>query len=454
MATHVVTAEYEAVEPTELTILLDDLVIVGETEGGWSYCTNVKTGKSGWIPADFVDKIDPPPPPPEEPTTPKAAVTTTPAAAPAAVAAAPAPAPTAAPSAAPAAAPAKSAFRAPEIAGFKPPAAIAGTQLDAAAAAQARKAEQALAEAAALAALADAQKATGTIDPNLPVCHGCKCNVFSGQPYVTIKDKTFHAEHFACITCKKSLQGVPVIERDDQFYCKDDFYNEFGKKCGHCEQPLVGQYMEALGKCWHPEHFVCSECSAPFATLTFRQHEGRPYCEEDYQKLFGEWCAKCGKPIDDKVVMAMDKKFHTECFICEDSKHKIGEGEHFYLHFDKVYCLKHFESLFTTKCEVCKKELDAGYMKLNGKCYHAACAPKEEKKQQASSGGAAAAQPVYFSFAVLKQNKWPKGAVDIAKKEDYLSPEDFQQLFGMSKAQFNALPSWKRKDKKQKVGLF
>lgn len=213
----------------------------------------------------------------------------------------------------------------------------------------------------------------------------------------------------------------------------------------------MGQYMEALGKCWHPEHFVCSECSAPFTSLTFRQHDGRPYCEDDYQKLFGEWCAKCGKPIDDQVVIAMDKKFHTDCFVCEDGKHKIGEGEHFYLHFDKVYCPKHFESLFTAKCDVCKKELDAGYTKLDGKSYHAQCAPKEEKKAQTV---AAAPQPVYFSFLVLKQNKWPKGAVDISKKEDYLSPEDFQQLFGMTKAQFNALPSWKRKDKKQKVGLF
>jgi len=88
---------------------------------------------------------------------------------------------------------------------------------------------------------------------------------------------------------------------------------------------------------------------------------------------------------------------------------------------------------------------------MDGKSYHAQCVPKEEKKAQAVGAGQ---QPVYFPFIVLKQNKWPKGAVDIAKKEDYLSPEDFQQLFGMTKAQFNALPSWKRKDKKQKVGLF
>jgi paxillin len=448
-----VTAEYEAVEPTELSISLEDMLIIGETEGGWSHATNIKSGKSGWIPADFVDKVEvaPSPPPAVEPSPPQPTAVVKPAIVPAASASA----------ASTTSAPAKGGFRPPsEGSSFRPPSALAAAPPSNAAAQmdpKTRLAEQEGAEAAAFAALADAQKATGTVDPNLPVCHGCKVNVFPGQPYVAIKERTFHAEHFACVTCKKSLQGVPVIEKDDKFYCKDDFYNEFGKKCGHCEQPLMGQYMEALGKCWHPEHFVCSECSAPFTSLTFREHDNRPYCEEDYQKLFGEWCAKCGKPIDDQVVVAMEKKFHTECFVCEDGKHKIGEGEHFYLHFDKVYCPKHFESLFTAKCDVCKKELDAGYTKQEGKSYHSQCVPKEEKKAQAAaavSTPASASSTVYFPFLVLKQNKWPKGAVDITKKEDYLSPEDFQQLFGMTKAQFNALPSWKRKDKKQKAGLF
>lgn len=247
MATHVVTAEYDAVEDTELSIALDDLVIIGETEGGWSHATNVKTGKSGWIPADFVDKVEEtiPPPPPEidspalAPQQPSA--NTSKSVAPAAATNT-------------ASAPKTGGFRSPQASGgFQPPSQIAGgfqppaappaastTPLDSSAALQAKKAELALAEAAALAALADAQKATGAVDPNLPVCHGCKANVFAGQAYVGIKERTFHAEHFVCVTCKKSLQGVPVIERDDKFYCKDDFYNEYGKKMWSLRTALNG----------------------------------------------------------------------------------------------------------------------------------------------------------------------------------------------------------------------
>mmetsp|Transcript_62872 Transcript_62872/g.172350 ORF Transcript_62872/g.172350 Transcript_62872/m.172350 type:complete len:296 (-) Transcript_62872:32-919(-) len=44
--------------------------------------------------------------------------------------------------------------------------------------------------------------------------------------------------------------------------------------------------------------------------------------------------------------------------------------------------------------------------------------------------------------------------VETSKREDYLSDEDFQALFKMSRAALAALPAWKRKGLKQKLGLF
>ena len=44
--------------------------------------------------------------------------------------------------------------------------------------------------------------------------------------------------------------------------------------------------------------------------------------------------------------------------------------------------------------------------------------------------------------------------IDFSQKETYLTDADFQEAFGMDRERFNAMPSWRRKTLKQKVGLF
>ncbi len=38
---------------------------------------------------------------------------------------------------------------------------------------------------------------------------------------------------------------------------------------------------------WHPGHFFCRECGNPFEGSGFMVHEGFPYCEKDWMRLFG-----------------------------------------------------------------------------------------------------------------------------------------------------------------------
>ena len=57
------------------------------------------------------------------------------------------------------------------------------------------------------------------------------------------------------------------------------------------------QVVTALGKVWHPEHFVCTECEAELGSRNFFEKDGRPYCESDYFTLFSPHCAHCNKPI-------------------------------------------------------------------------------------------------------------------------------------------------------------
>jgi hypothetical protein len=58
-----------------------------------------------------------------------------------------------------------------------------------------------------------------------------------------------------------------------------------------------------------------------------------------------------------------------------------------------------------------------------------------------------------YSYQQLTSGSLPEG-VDATKKEQYLSEDEFQKVFGISKAAFNALPAWKAKPLKQKANLY
>jgi DNA-binding transcriptional regulator YiaG len=52
----------------------------------------------------------------------------------------------------------------------------------------------------------------------------------------------------------------------------------------------------------------------------------------------------------------------------------------------------------------------------------------------------------------LQQSKI-KG-IDISRREEYLSPDEFDHVFGMSKELFATLPKWKRERAKRAAKLF
>lgn len=58
-----------------------------------------------------------------------------------------------------------------------------------------------------------------------------------------------------------------------------------------------------------------------------------------------------------------------------------------------------------------------------------------------------------YTFEQLTAATLPEG-VDSTQKEQYLLEAEFQTHFGMSRAQFNALPGWKKSAAKKKAGLY
>jgi hypothetical protein len=58
-----------------------------------------------------------------------------------------------------------------------------------------------------------------------------------------------------------------------------------------------------------------------------------------------------------------------------------------------------------------------------------------------------------YTFDQLTAAALPEG-VDATQKEQYLLEDEFKTRFGMTRAEFNALPGWKKNNAKKKAGLY
>ncbi|KAF5284371.1 hypothetical protein FQR65_LT13588 [Abscondita terminalis] len=151
--------------------------------------------------------------------------------------------------------------------------------------------------------------------------------------------KTYHPEHFTCTKCKEPIKDSKFQEHDGLPYCDEDYTQMFSKRCFACKQPIKDKIIKALGVEWHEEHFVCTVCRSSLCGSSFLEKDGFPYCTKDYYSKFGEKCAGCGEPLTEEATIALDKKWHPSCFVCEKCKQTITE-ESFTLQGGKPHCAK------------------------------------------------------------------------------------------------------------------
>ena len=76
--------------------------------------------------------------------------------------------------------------------------------------------------------------------------------------------------------------------------------------------------VKAIGKMFHPEHFICAHCDKQIANESFHLDSGKPYCAQDYKELFCVKCCSCKMVIGggDRWLEALDKPWHADCFRC------------------------------------------------------------------------------------------------------------------------------------------
>ncbi|KAG7494578.1 paxillin isoform X2 [Solea senegalensis] len=177
-----------------------------------------------------------------------------------------------------------------------------------------------------------------------PRCHYCNGPIL--DKVVTALDKTWHPDHFFCAQCGAFFGPEGFHEKDGKAFCRKDYFDMFAPKCGGCARAILENYISALNSLWHPECFVCRECFTPFINGSFFDHDGQPYCEAHYHERRGSLCSGCQKPITGRCITAMGKKFHPEHFVCAFCLKQLNKGT-FKEQNDKPYCHGCFVKLFS-----------------------------------------------------------------------------------------------------------
>ncbi|EKE38300.1 LIM domain containing protein [Entamoeba nuttalli P19] len=205
-------------------------------------------------------------------------------------------------------------------------------------------------------------------DPN--IC--AECGQPLGPQRITALGRSYHPDHFVCKNCKKPLGTNPFHNVENSPYCKDCFIAKFAKMCARCGKPITTNCVSALGKTYHSECFVCTKCSKPFPTPSFFQKDGNPYCEECYKEECAAKCSNCGKPIIGPSLSALGKKYHPECFVCSVCKAPFPRGQ-FYNLDGKPVCAEHYSNHASTNiCGRCGKPIAPGvsFISAMGQKFH------------------------------------------------------------------------------------
>jgi len=173
---------------------------------------------------------------------------------------------------------------------------------------------------------------------------------------ITALGRTWHPEHFVCMHCRQELGTVNFFERDGQPYCEADYHNLFSPRCAYCNGPILDKCVTALDQTWHPDHFFCAQCGCQFGDDGFHEKDGKPYCKADYLGMFALKCKGCNMAITEGYISALSAQWHPQCFVCRDCNIQF-QGGSFFVHEGMPYCETHYHAKRGSLCAGCHKPI-------------------------------------------------------------------------------------------------
>ncbi|KAL4658792.1 hypothetical protein GN956_G2279 [Arapaima gigas] len=104
-------------------------------------------------------------------------------------------------------------------------------------------------------------------------------------------------------------------------------------QCAGCERPILDRFLlHVLDSAWHAACVQCCECQCHLTDRCFSR-DGKLYCKEDFFRLFGTRCARCGLGIPPSALVrrARGRVFHLHCFTCALCRRQLSTGDELYV---------------------------------------------------------------------------------------------------------------------------
>lgn len=128
-------------------------------------------------------------------------------------------------------------------------------------------------------------------------CTKCRQQISGDPPGVTALGQAYHVTCFCCDQCQKQLAGCSFYAVDGKNLCQVDYMNSL-EKCEKCKMPITQKILRALSKAFHPECFSCPSCQKSLDGIPFTvDKENQAYCLDCYHERFSPRCAACLKVI-------------------------------------------------------------------------------------------------------------------------------------------------------------
>ncbi|CAG7562198.1 unnamed protein product [Fusarium equiseti] len=213
--------------------------------------------------------------------------------------------------------------------------------------------------------------APGSTRRAVTICHECGFPIDGRFVALAGGNERFHPQCFSCYTCGTNLQAMEISHEPDhlrqerldrirrraagevleeepgktmaedgderlRFFCHLDWHELFAPRCKHCQTPILGEHIVALGAHWHYGHFFCAECGDPFEHgMTHIEKDGYAWCINCQTKRTerrAPKCRKCRTAVIGQYIQALGGEWHEHCFRCAECQGSFDDGQIFTKH--------------------------------------------------------------------------------------------------------------------------
>ncbi|KAI6236848.1 hypothetical protein M3Y95_00202200 [Aphelenchoides besseyi] len=199
-------------------------------------------------------------------------------------------------------------------------------------------------------------------------CQACGKEIV-GQVVIAL-GQMWHPSCFTCCHCGDEIGHRNFFERSGKAYCEADYHDLFSPRCAYCNGAIKDRCINALGKTYHKDHFLCNECGRPFGDEGFHEKNGVPLCKDDFFRLYAPNCHGCSQPITSKYITALETHWHPECFTCK----VCGISGVYFDEENKVLlCEIHHHEYRGSLCLRCNRPISGRCVSAMGGKFHTQC---------------------------------------------------------------------------------